>query len=80
MTCVDFGVAVPAEVVQSIHCPEGPSSQHLKPLVPKTIQGIWLLEAETINIGYLDPLGYSLTAILGPGWGAQTGENCRLRK
>ena len=37
-------------------CPEGPSSQYLRTLVPNTIESM-VLEPETPNIGYLDPLG-----------------------
>ena len=36
--------------------PEVPSAQYLRTLVPKTIKGM-VLEPETLNIGYLDPLG-----------------------
>ena len=37
---------------------EGPSSQYLGLLVPKTIPSIqWYLGQETSDIGYLDPLG-----------------------
>ena len=35
------------------HNPEGPSTQYLRSLVPKTIP----LGPESLNIGYLDPLG-----------------------
>ena len=37
--------------------PEGPSTKHLRTLVPTTNKGIWILEPETSKIGYLDPLG-----------------------
>ena len=35
---------------------EGPSTQHLRSLVPNTMKTIFLAP-ETSNIGYLDPLG-----------------------
>ena len=36
--------------------PEGPSTQYLRTLVPNTIASM-LLGPESLNIGYLDPLG-----------------------
>ena len=36
--------------------PEGSSTQYLRTLVPKAIKGM-VLEAESLNIRYLDPLG-----------------------
>ena len=39
--------------------PEGPGTQHLRTLVPNTTVGMDL-EPETLNIGYLDPLGLKL--------------------
>ena len=39
-----------------MYAPEGPSTQYLRTLVPNTTKGM-VLEAETSNIGYLDPLG-----------------------
>ena len=38
--------------------PQGPSTQDLRTLVPKTINGMFL-EPDTSTIGYLDPLGFT---------------------
>ena len=48
------------EVVTAGICdPEGPSTQALRTLVPNTIKGM-VLEPESLNIGYLDPVGEAL--------------------
>ena len=39
-----------------ITLPEDPSTQYVRTLVPKAIEGI-ILKPESLNIGYLSPLG-----------------------
>ena len=41
------------------HYPEGPSTQCWRFLVSKKTILLWLLGQETLDIGYLDPLGYT---------------------
>ena len=45
--------------LQLSYCPEGPSTQYLRSLVPETIvlEKVKVLGRETSNIRYLDPLG-----------------------
>ena len=40
--------------------PEGPRTHHLRTLVPKPLR-VWFLGPDSLNIGYLDPLGTSLS-------------------
>ena len=43
--------------MQGLYDPDGPSTQYLRFLVPKTIPYMVLVESETSHIGYLDFLG-----------------------
>ena len=39
-----------------LQVPEGPSTQYLRPFVPNTMR-VSILEPESLNVGYLNPLG-----------------------
>ena len=45
--------------LKNLSVPEGPSTQYLRTLVPKPLR-VWFLEPESLNIGYLDPLGVTV--------------------
>ena len=47
--------------------PKGSGYSPFKDCVPKTVPGIWLLESESLNGEYLDPLGFG-SATRAPIW------------